>query len=193
MTGAAPLQHETPRDDDGFLALILQRYSHILAVRCRTRERLMEFTFLAEGRVGAGEGMRLRTLLEQALDTLARWGGRCYGSLRLRRTFFHGYTQLTVQRDLDTLSVQEIGVMVGLMRQVLGPRLVAEEAAAEVLGWEPGARTLERDGGVRLAHLLQALKRRRGGRTLIGLRHSGQVLVYRDLSGALASTHPRPR
>lgn len=193
MTGAAPLPRSTEQPNDSFLALVLQRYSDIIVVRCRTRERVMEFTFLADGRVGAGEFMRLRTLLDQALETLADLSGRRSGSLRLRRAFFDGYTQLTVQRDLDTLSVQEIGVMVGLMRQALGPRLLVEEPAGEHSSAGPSAWAHERDGTRTLARLLQALKRQRGGRTLIGLRHSGQVLVYNELPGAVAPARPRQR
>ncbi|HEY8426377.1 MAG TPA: hypothetical protein VIK73_10250 [Limnochordales bacterium] len=185
------MQRSTHHADDGFLAGVLQRYGDIIVIRCRTRERLMEFTFLVDGPVGAGEAMRLRSLLDQALAALAWLTGRPYGSLHLRRTYLEPYTQLTIQRDLDTLSAQEIEVIVGLMRHLLGPRLVAEEPSGEGTpsGWGAWAQPDDIDA---LAGLLRELKRLRGGRTLVGLRRSGQVLVYNELPRTVASARPRP-
>ncbi|NLG68169.1 MAG: hypothetical protein GX496_01180 [Firmicutes bacterium] len=184
------MQRWTDHPDDRFLAGVLQRYGDIIVIRCRTRERLMEFTFLADGLVGAGEAMRLRSLLDQALAALAWLTGRPYGSLHLRRAYLAPYTQLTIQRDLDTLSAQEIEVIVGLMRHLLGPRLVAEEAPGD--GASGGAWAWQPDQADALAGLLQELKRHRRGRILVGLRQSGQVLVYNELPRAVAPARPRP-
>lgn len=174
--------------DASFLTFLLRRYSAIIAVRCLAPDRLIEFTFVAEGRIGAGEFMRLRTLMGQGLEALAALTGQKAGRFRIRRTFFEGYTQLIMQRDLDTLSVQEVAVMVGLVRQVLGPRVVAEATAG---GLGPVQDDDQDDSPETLRRLLQALKRKRSARVLIGLRHSGQPLVYNQVSGHLAASRSR--
>ncbi|WP_324717851.1 hypothetical protein U7230_06135 [Carboxydochorda subterranea] len=177
---------------DSFLAMLLERYHEVLTVRYLARKRLIELTFLADGEIGTGQFMHLRTQLQRAGEAIGALLSIPAGSLRCRRSFVLGYTQLTIQRDLDTLSVEELDVLVGLVRQVLGPRLVVEPLAS---GEGPSGDVADDEGASpeRLAHHLEALKRRRRIHTLIGLRHSGQPLVYDMVTSPASSAGARHR
>lgn len=174
---------------DGFLAELLRRYAEIVAVRLTASRRRMELTFLADGEMSAGQFMTLRTLLQRAMESLSHFSGNSVGQLHCRRASFGGYTQLTIARDIDTLSVQEVAVLVGLVRQVLGPRLVSDAPPSSPAG-EAGEPVEAAE--TTLAERLEALKHRRLTGTLIGLRRSGRPLVV-DLIGGPHAPGARPR
>jgi hypothetical protein len=132
---------------------------------------VLRFTLLVRGRLSPEAFSGLRELVVDSVDAFGQLQGMQPRALSLDRTTFRGVTAIEFTRDVETLSREEIAMLIGLLRDRFAEGLVVET-----------------DGGLVEEELivqeqlidaaLDDLRDARGLQNLIAYREGGRVLVF---------------
>ncbi len=151
----------------GLLVSLLLRFPEIGTLHYDPRRGRLRFRFLITRPVGTEEFGRLRHRLEDALAVYHRITGSGAGVCRLSRHVYGDLTDLEVSRDLDSLSAEEVGLVIAVLQEACGEHLVSEG---------PGDGAEARAG--QIGELLAGLRRSPATVPIVALREEGRVLVF---------------
>ena len=155
----------------GLLISILARYPEVATINFDPAGRILKFTFLSARPLLKEE---VSAIKEKVLDSIAVFNLLEKKKAKVKAVLFQECDSLTfieVRRDVDTLVAEEIALIVQLLRNFLGGRLVTE--ANEVC--------LEDDLILQeeiIEHLLENVRGTTEDRCLFAFREEDRVLVF---------------
>ncbi|MCL6451180.1 MAG: hypothetical protein K6T75_07815 [Acetobacteraceae bacterium] len=169
--GFGPSVPDKPSNSVNLLISMLMRYPELASVNLDPASQALSFVFLVREGVSRDRLRSYRRRLQAALRTLWSLSGWCPGSLRLRAATLGGLTTLEMARDLDSLSQQEVSLIVELTREEFGDALAREEADASA---EDELAAQEEAIG----EMLENIKGSHSDRKVTAVREDGRVLVF---------------
>ncbi len=155
----------------GLLVSILLRFPEVGSVTFDPLSHSLRFTLLVRGRLGADAFGRLRALLEDSVRAFGSLQGAEPRLLAVERTSFRSVTAIELTRDVETLTREEIALLIELARDGFGDGLVVESDGTLV----------EEDLLVQeqlIDAALDDLRDARGQQNLIAYREGGRVMVF---------------
>lgn len=153
----------------GTLIAVIMRYPEVSSVQCTPESKTMQVTFVVRGAVSDDTWA---TLVDEGVTALASYRHmtrRPLTTVELSRDIAGGVTTVELTRDTDTVSVEEIGILIEILR---------DHAELTVL-YDPHD-LLEEDMMVQeetIQERLQALIQEGSGQ-LVALRDEGRVLIF---------------
>lgn len=164
------LNDEVNVNSVNLLLSILIRYPQISTIKFLEQDRTFRFTFMFKPE----EGLKLDTIsttIKKSLLAHCQLLGDEPGCCQVEFKDFSHYGSLEVKRDLASLSSAEISLLINLVRDALGPRLIAE-SPEPIQDDETGFQDEV------ISALLEDLREFPKGHTLYGMRENGHVLVF---------------
>lgn len=170
MTTVNSPQERAGASQAGLLVSILLRFPEVGSVKFDPQTHVLRFTLLLRGRMSDPAYSALRELVGDSVGALGALQGTEARTLGLDRTTFGGVTAIEFARDVETLSRDEIAMLIALLRDRFSDSLVVET-----------------DGLVEEEQLVQEqlidaalddLRDMRGQQNLIAYREGGRVLVF---------------
>lgn len=155
----------------GLLVSILLRFPEVGSVTFDPDNHSLRFTLLVRGRLESTGYEQLLELLDSSVRAFGVLQGADPRLLGVERTSFGQVTAIEFTRDVETLTREEIAMLIELARDGFGERLVVEADGALV----------EEDLLVQeqlIDAALDDLRDARGQQNLIAYREGGRVMVF---------------
>lgn len=153
----------------GTLIAVLMRYPEVSSVQCNPEAKTIQVTFVVRGAVSDEAWNRVAEEGGTALVSYREMTKRPLTTIELTRDVVGAVTTVELVRDTDTVSVEEIGILIEIMR---------EHGELTVL-YDPHD-LLEEDMMVQeetIQERLQTLLEEGGGQ-LVAMRDEGRVLIF---------------
>jgi hypothetical protein len=165
LSGESISQHAS------LLVSLLIRYNEIDSVRFRPGKAQLAFSFMVRQRYAEDDFQAFEQMVSSYLETYSHLSGQRIGHLSVGSITLGEYTQVEVTRDAESLSREELSLIISLIRQHFDTNLVVEAAVA--------LRDDERLLQDELIDDILADVRGEGPRQeLVGFRESGRVMVF---------------
>ncbi|HEY8463508.1 MAG TPA: hypothetical protein VIM29_05710 [Bacillota bacterium] len=171
MKGIFWKEGESFSNSMSLIAFLLVRYPEIGSVRFDPDQKTLQFSFMLTKTLNAEALTKYEEKLALSLDAMAQLQGREMGRLDI------GYNEegemgfLEITRDIDSLSQEEIALIIGITQQLLGGILLLDQ---EEMAQEEDVVLQEE----MIEHMLEDLKDSRQEKKLIGFREEGRVLIF---------------
>jgi hypothetical protein len=165
------MQDRSGTNSAGLLVSILLRFPEVGSVTFDPVHHSLRFTLLVRGRLDAEAFGRVRELLEDSVRAFGTLQGAEPRLLDVERTSFQRVTAIELVRDVETLTREEIAMLIELARDGFGDGLVVESDGSLV----------EEDLIVQeqlIDAALDDLRDSRGQQNLIAYREGGRVMVF---------------
>lgn len=153
------------------LISILVRYPEVGSLHYDPRSQELRFTFLLTRILPEREYEALRRRLQESLEAFSFLDGRPMRQCYVERTSLDELTMIEIRRDVDTLTQEEIALVMELMLQEFPHQLVVD----------PGASLYEDELAMQeelIEQMLEDLRDSRGDRRLVAFREEGRVMVF---------------
>jgi len=158
-------------DSVNLLTSILVRYPEVATINFDSEQQLLTFTFILTRPIPENGVASLRDKLLASIDVYNWLEGRSVRYATVAHLPGEQLTRVEVQRDVESLEREEIGLIVEIFRQHLKNDLVTE--ANEPLA---GDDVLFQEDVIDQS--LQVLKEASEGKCLFAFRDEGRVLVF---------------
>lgn len=158
-------------DSIGLLISILVRYPEVGTINYDPGAQVLKFSFMLAASLKEEDLKEFSRRFTQSLSIYNSLEGHTPRVISLRYNFFDRLTVLEVQRDVETLSQGEIGLIMSLIRQEFEDTLLAE--ANDNFGEEELMVQEEI-----IDHMLESIKGGGAQKKLIAFREEGRVLVF---------------
>ena len=155
--------------DTELLVSILVRYPELATVCLDASTQTLRLSFLVAGELPAAKFRSLRRRVELSVRAYGQLRSVCPGVICVRQSSDDQLTVLHVVRDIQSLSQEEIGMLVALMREALGSQLTTDDhwVGDDMSGQEEV-----------IDQMLEDIRSSRQQRRLTALRDDGRVLVF---------------
>lgn len=156
----------------GLFVSLLVRYPDLGAVKYQPQTRCLVMRFILQPVPSSQAFQAFRTRVQQSLAAYADLTGSPIHVLNLTRSVHEPYCVVEVTRDVDTLTQEELTLLVSLVRDTFGDQLILDAPL------EPLA---EEDLHVQdelIGHMLEDVRLVPPLRDLIGFRENGRVLLF---------------
>ncbi|PSR23814.1 MAG: hypothetical protein C7B45_02030 [Sulfobacillus acidophilus] len=153
----------------GTLIAVLMRYPEVSSVQCSPEAKTIQVTFVIRGAVPAKVARKILDDLRQSLLAYRQMTRRPLSLIALTTEVSSDVTTIELTRDTDTVSVEEIGICIEILR---------DQAELTVL-YDPHD-LLEEDMMVQeetIQERLQTLVQEGSGQ-LVAMRDEGRVLIF---------------
>jgi len=158
-------------DSVGLLISILVRYPEVATIKFDTENHLLKFTFIYSQVLGKNELNNLHDKLVSSIEVYNLLEGKEPKFISVNHQVCSNLTMIEIQRDVDTLTQEEIALIVNLFHQYLHTNLVTEES--EQLVEEDLIAQEEL-----IEHMLENIKCSKQEKSLFAFREEGKVLVF---------------
>lgn len=158
----------------GLFVSLLVRYPEIGSVRYLPENETLAIGFTVRQELTDGEWSSFEKHLQLSLEVFSELSGRPIHVLQLRHVGYAPFTALEVIRDVQTLTQQELSVIVGTVSDRFGESLIYEPVGSDHDDDEP---LLQDD---LIEHLLDDVRMVPPPRRMIGFRDHGRVVVRGD-------------
>lgn len=171
MKGIFWKEGESFSNSMSLIAFLLVRYPEIGTVRFDPDQKTLQFSFVLVKELTREEFEAFRERLALSLSAISDLQGRKHGQTEITYNNCDNLTFLEILRDIDSLSQEEIGLIIGLVHQFFDGNLLLDQDEAvqeeDVLLQEE-----------MIEHMLEDLKDSHQEKRLIGFREEGRVLVF---------------
>jgi hypothetical protein len=153
----------------GTLIAVLMRYPEVSSVQCSPEAKTIQVTFVIRGAVRAKVSRKILDDVRQSLLAYRQMTKRPLSLIDLTTEVSSDVTTIELTRDTDTVSVEEIGICIEILR---------DQAELTVL-YDPHD-LLEEDMMVQeetIQERLQTLVQEGSGQ-LVAMRDEGRVLIF---------------
>lgn len=153
------------------LISILVRYPEIGTINFNPRNHTLKFIFLMTKVLPDSDFLRFKEKMLMSLETLGYLENRRAGIINLERSVFEGITQFEIIRDVDSLTREEISLIIQLFRQEFPDNLVADY----------NDNLIEEDLQMQeelIENMLEDLRVTSNDKNFIAFREEGRVLVF---------------
>ena len=171
MTTPNNTQERAGSGSAGLLVSILLRFPEVGSVTYDPQHHALRFTMLFRGKLTAQSFGELRELVTESVLALSQLQGVEVRIIDVERTAFKGVTALAVLRDVETLTREEIAMLIALARSRFGDGMVVEAESG----------LIEEDLLVQeqlIDAALDDLRDARQHQNLIAYREGGRVMVF---------------
>jgi hypothetical protein len=153
----------------GTLIAVLMRYPEVSSVQCNPEAKSLQVTFVLRGAVDSAKWQDVRDEAMTALTIYRDMTKRPVQSIELTCEASGDVTTLELTRDTDTVSVEEIGILIEILR---------DHADFTVL-YDPHD-LLEEDMMVQEETIQERLQTliQEGSGQLVAMRDEGRVLIF---------------
>lgn len=149
---------------------VMMRYPEMSSVQYQPEDGTLTMVFILRRSLSDEEWGSWAPATCELLETYRHLTGTPPTVLELRRTSVDHSTMIELVRDVKTVSVEEAGMMIEILRDQFGPDLVADPH--ELLEEE----MIVQEENIQAN--LEALKKGASGQ-LVALRDDGRVMVYK--------------
>lgn len=172
MTLSLRAKHDTDYSDSiGLLISILVRYPEVGTINFDPKQQDLKFTFIFSRVLDEKELANFKTELVQVIETYNYLEGKEITIADVNHLFCDNFTMLEVRRDVNTLTQEEISLIIELVDRCFKQNLVADQ----------NEYMMEEDLLMQeelIEHMLENLKSASLERNLIAFREEGRVLVF---------------
>lgn len=171
MTTSNSMQERPGSGSAGLLVSILLRFPEVGSVTYDPAHHALRFTMLFRGKLTAQGFAELRHLVTESVLALSMLQGAEARTIDVERTTFKGVTALGVLRDVESLTREEIAMLIALIRDRFGDGMVVEAEGG----------LIEEDLLVQeqlIDAALDDLRDARQHQNLIAYREGGRVMVF---------------
>ncbi len=165
-------KHDTEYSDSiGLLISILVRYPEVGTINYDPKQQDLKFTFIFSRVLDEKELTNFKTELIQVIDTYNYLEGKEIIIADVNHLFCDNFTMLEVRRDVNTLTQEEIALIIEVVEKCFKQNLVADQ----------NEYMMEEDLIMQeelIEHMLENLKSASLERNLIAFREEGRVLVF---------------
>ncbi|NMB12030.1 MAG: hypothetical protein GX977_07070 [Firmicutes bacterium] len=168
---SALLQHEEylSTNHGNLLASILVRYPQIGTLQVLPHSRCMRFGFFVKGPSDSEPFLEFSKCLSDSIEALVFLAGKQLAVLDMQVSRYEDFSLLELARDMSSLSLQEISLIVSLLEEHFGEGLVCSaEDTEEDLTWYDDF----------IQHVLEDINNDTPLQELIGFREGGRILVF---------------
>ncbi len=153
----------------GTLIAVLMRYPEVSSVQCNPEAKTLQVTFVVRGAISDGVWMPLVDNATASLISYRQMTRRPLSTIELARDVSSDVTTIELTRDTDTVSVEEIGILIEIFR---------DHAELTVL-YDPHD-LLEEDMMVQEETIQERLQTliQEGSGQLVAMRDEGRVLIF---------------
>ena len=159
-------------DSVNLVVSLLVRHPELSRIIIKPRFSAIAFFFVVRERLSTAERSHFRCVLVDHLRALHEIDDAGSPRISVRMTADEGVTFIEVERDANSLARDEIALIVGIVVQVFGERLVvnppADDAAEDEFGAQEDA----------VGSALDAVRRGKQRKGLVGFREERRVLIY---------------
>ncbi|TCL62094.1 hypothetical protein EDC14_102851 [Hydrogenispora ethanolica] len=171
MKGIFWKEGESFSNSMSLIAFLLVRYPEIGTVRYDPDQKTLQFSFMLIKTLDAGEFEAFKEGMALSLGAISDLQGRKQLQTEISFTECDNLTFLEILRDIDSLSQEEIGLIIGVVHQFFEGNLLLDQEEAvqdeDVLLQEE-----------MIDHMLEDLKDSQQEKRLIGFREEGRVMVF---------------
>ena len=159
-----------PMNHSSLLASILVRYPEIGTLKMLPGSRCIRLGFFVNGVYGPGSLDRFFRHFRDSIDTLTYLTGVKPSLLDVCLSHRETVLVIELDRDIDTISLEEISLIATLVRDQFGADLLCGESSADVedSAWYEDL----------IQHMLEDIGEETFLHELIGFREGNRVLVY---------------
>ncbi|HHV61830.1 MAG TPA: hypothetical protein GXX51_04215 [Firmicutes bacterium] len=154
------------------LISILVRYPQIVTVNFDPKHKTLKFTFMISEQISDERYAKFKMKLEENIETYAALIQSGKPDIELHMVRFEGFTSLEVKRDVQTLTQEEISLIIELVVAEFGDQLITERGEDSLLDEE-----ISMQDEI-IENMLEDLRESFQERDLIGFREEGRVLVF---------------
>lgn len=158
-------------DSIGLLISILVRFPEVGTINYEPRDQVLRFTFMLAQPLAKGAIRQFEEKFRKSLEIYNFLEDRVPKVINLKYTPYDQLMALEVQRDVTSLSRNEIGLIIALVREAFEARLVSENndnlMEEELLLQEE-----------LIDHMLESVRGTVPQRQLIAFREEGRVMVF---------------
>ncbi|MDA8233255.1 MAG: hypothetical protein M0Z31_00330 [Clostridia bacterium] len=158
-------------DTIGLLISILVRYSEVASINFDPQGQALKFTFIFSGYLSKEDQETFEVKLWDYLDAYLLLEDKNTEVASMQWIPYDKFSILELTRDVDTLSQEEIAIIITLVKEDFGHGLVSENSDS----------IAEEDLMIQeelIGHMLENLKGSRQEKKLIAFREEGKVLVF---------------
>jgi hypothetical protein len=153
------------------LASILVRYPEVSTVNLDSKFRILKLTFILKGPVPSDRIKAFETKLRDSLDAYSHIIEEKASPLCVKTVEFEDITILELERDVESLTQEELSLIIGLLHLEFQELIVAEYTA----------HLSEEDMFLQdeiIESMLEDIRGAKTGRNLVGYKDDGRVLVF---------------
>ncbi|MCR4399101.1 MAG: hypothetical protein NUV93_09100, partial [Firmicutes bacterium] len=111
----------------GLLISVLVRYPELSTVNFDPQRRLLKFTFILTRPLERSRFEKARRRLRESILAYSEFKSRTPSVIEASRTDFEDITVVEVRRDVETLTQEEISLVIDVMREEFGTLLAADK------------------------------------------------------------------
>jgi hypothetical protein len=171
MKGIFWKEGESFSNSMSLIAFLLVRYPEIGTVRYDPDRKTLQFSFMLVKALSNEEYADFKDQLLLSLSAISDLQGRKPGQTDVSYADYDNLTFLEILRDIDSLSQEEISLIIGIVHQFFEGSLLLDQ---EENSQEEDAVLQEE----MIEHMLEDLKDSHQEKKLIGFREEGRVLVF---------------
>ena len=160
---------DDPNETVRLIVSLLVRYPELSRLSIDSRARSISFFFIVRGRIAEAERAAFAGSLRGHMDAFHRLDRREGVQIAVDMDELDGITIVEVRRDTRTVAREELGVIVALLTEAFGDRVVANPPAE---GDDDSSAQEEMVGNA-----FDALRRGKQKKSLVGFRDDRRVLV----------------
>ena len=171
MKGIFWKEGESFSNSMSLIAFLLVRYPEIGTVRYDPDQKTLQFSFMLVQVLSSVEFLMFEEQLQLSISAIAELQGRKPGQTEISYTECDNITFLEILRDIDSLSQEEIALIIGMAHQFFEGSLLLDQQD----------NVQEEDVVLQeemIEHMLEDLKDSHQEKKLIGFREEGRVLVF---------------
>jgi hypothetical protein len=171
MKGIFWKEGESFSNSMSLIAFLLVRYPEIGSISFDPEQKTMQFSFVLVKLLEQTDLAQFTEQLTLSMNSMSLLQNREMGQLKVTCNEDEGLSFLEITRDVDSLSQEEISLIIGVVQQFFeGILLLDQEEAAQ----EEDVLLQEE----MIEHMLEDLKDSRQEKKLIGFREEGRVLIF---------------
>ncbi|MGH7728347.1 MAG: hypothetical protein ACREM2_06120 [Vulcanimicrobiaceae bacterium] len=160
-----------PSDAVGLVVALLVRYPELATLTARPAEGTLVLSFAVDGPLERASQRAICGALVEHVAALHEVAGEPVGRLSATCERDERMTFVRVARDAESFSREELELLVALLRERFGERLLRNPPPEDDLGEEAGRDEL-------VEHAIEALRDPSHRRNLVGFREEMRVMVY---------------
>lgn len=164
-------QYNKFSDSIGLLISILVRYPEVGTINFDPLTQQIKFTFIFSTALDTVDFINFENNLRDCIDTYNDLEGRESKVIDISHKIYDNFTMLEINRDVETISQEEISLIIELVDSKFKNTLVTEN----------NDYFLEEDLIMQeelIEHMLESLKSNKQEKNLIAFREEGRVLVF---------------